>query len=202
MSEQGDEEREVQYDEDGNPIPFEEEKEVIELKPETEDDLINHEELNSKLAIVDYTEKPKIEGKVILKLLKKGLSKVTADASKKYYGFQKLEVKGKKINTLMNFMAQFMLVRKIDFSNNLLKDVSTLIDLPHLESIDLKNNQINNLDILNNEKCPEKLRFLSKADFSKNPIKKLTKITLQRLLKLEVDECLIETCEEFKGHNS
>ena len=146
--------------------------------PESEDDLIDHEYQNRMLSEITYEDKPPVEGRHVLKLIEKSLEHVGANASKTLYGYHRLILQGKKLTNLYNWLEQYPLIRKLNLSNNLLKNIDSVLSLPYVEELIVTNNKLENMSVLNNN--TNGLQFLYRADFSKNLLKKMEAITIPR----------------------
>lgn len=189
----------TEYDDEGNPIPkMEDIIPVKEVVPITEDMDIDHESQNRALATYTVREKPYVEGQEVLKLIKNGLSSVSMNHNKSYYSYKKLDLTSKKISTLYNCLENYPRIRILNLSDNLLKDISSIIHMRHLEDLNVSNNKIPDISILHDN--GGNLTFLGKADFSKNKLTKMSRIDVPRLYRLNLDENQIDSCSDFGGH--
>lgn len=200
MSDAGENNEEIEYDEDGNPIPKADDvPPPPENPPITEDMDIDHEEMNRLLVENFYSKTTEnVDGQEILKIIRQGVNRIGMNHNKSEYSFMKLNVKGKKLSNLYDWLSLYPSIRNCDLSDNLLRDISTVTHMKYLQHLDVSNNKIENMDILFLE---GQLRFLGDINLSKNKIKKLTKIICPRLYRLNLDENQIYSLEEFNGHD-
>ena len=124
----------VQYDEDGNPIPKEALPTPIENPPITEDMDIDHDEMNHKLVEMYYhKQKTYQNGQEVLQIIKNSVKRTAMNYNKSYYAFKSLNLNGVKLSTLYNWLEQYQDVRICDLSNNLLSNVSTVNYMKYLQ---------------------------------------------------------------------
>lgn len=76
--------------------------------------------------------------------LAKGLSEVVEGPTGQY-GFVRLDLRGKNITSLEGDLTAYSMLRYIDFSANIIPDISALERLPDLHAINLKDNKITSL---------------------------------------------------------
>lgn len=197
-----DDEQEIEYDDEGNVIEREKEAPpIIEIPPITEDNDIDHEQMNKQLVEMCYRRgKTNVVGREVQKQIKDGLSKISNNYDKTACSFTKMTVSDKKLTKLYDFFEQYPRIRDLNLSKNLLADVMSITHMTYLQTLDVSGNKIASLNILSDENGG-KLKFLKTVNLTNNRLTRMEKITIPRLEKLILDENQITTCENFTGHD-
>eukprot|EP00743_Colponemidia_sp_Colp-15_P001805 GILK01001970.1.p1 GENE.GILK01001970.1~~GILK01001970.1.p1 ORF type:complete len:331 (-),score=82.86 GILK01001970.1:137-1087(-) len=130
-------------------------------------------------------------------ILAQSLSRISKTVDGTGYAFTRLDVKDKGLTDLGEDIVKYQHIRHINVSNNQIEDISSVVSLPHLLSIDAQSNSIQALEPFNQDG----LQFLQILNLSKNQITSLTAVKLPLLRSLNLNENQIETAETFPGHD-
>ena len=91
-------------------------------------------------------------------------------------------------------------MRFLSVSKNQLKDLSEILYLPFLVTLNASENQIGSIDFLSVAR--DSLHYLQAVTLTKNKLTSLPALPLQRLSRLLLNENEIATCAAFTGHQT
>ena len=129
----------------------------------------------------------------VLKTCLKKLSKTFDGLS---YAFTALDIHEKELDDLGQDINKFTQLRNINASNNKLKEMSPLINMPYLSIVDFSINALKDMSIFSNT---EAFQYLQVLNLKQNKIKTLPEMHARYLKELNLSENKIVSCAEFKG---
>ncbi|KAL7988459.1 hypothetical protein Chor_007378 [Crotalus horridus] len=129
-------------------------------------------------------EEPQVSTSLNEEMVKEGLSLLCKTGNGLAHAFVKLEVREKEL-TDVTFIHNFIHLRYVDLSDNLLRDLSPLAFLRHLLWLKVDNNRLISASI-------EELPYLQIASFANNHIKDCDGICHPRLVSLNLRGNAIE----------
>ncbi|XP_058022848.1 leucine-rich repeat-containing protein 23 [Ahaetulla prasina] len=166
-------------DENDTEEEIEEKKEEREVEVEGEGEREGDEE----------EEEPQVSTSLNEEMMKEGLSLLCKTGNGLAHAFVKLEVREKEL-TDITFIHNFIHLRYVDLSDNLLRDLSPLAFLRHLLWLKVDNNRLTSASI-------EELPYLQIASFANNHIKDTIGICHPRLASLNLRGNAIEVLSEL-----
>ena len=102
----------------------------------------------------------------------------------------------KELDDLGQDINKFTQLRNINASNNKLKEMSPLINMPYLSIVDFSINALKDMSIFSNT---EAFQYLQVLNLKQNKIKTLPEMHARYLKELNLSENKIVSCAEFKG---
>ncbi len=149
----------------------------------------------------DLNEEPRIDldaqRKKVHEIFKAGLTQIGKTSNGDGYAFLDLNAKEKGLTTLFDILKAYPHLRSIDVSQNQIEEIKSVNYIPYLLKLNASTNLINSLKAF---KDPATLTFLQVLDLSRNGITKFSAIQLPKLRKLNLSYNQIDSCEEFEGH--
>jgi len=149
----------------------------------------------------DLSEEPRIDldaqRKKVHEIFKAGLTQIGKTSNGDGYAFLDLNAKGKGLATLFDILKAYPHLRSIDVSQNQIEEIKSVNYIPYLLKLNASSNLINSLKAF---KDPATLTFLQVLDLSRNGITKFSAIQLPKLRRLNLNYNLIDSCDEFEGH--
>uniref|UniRef100_A0A670ZBM5 Leucine-rich repeat-containing protein 23 n=1 Tax=Pseudonaja textilis TaxID=8673 RepID=A0A670ZBM5_PSETE len=134
-------------------------------------------------------EEPQVSTSLNEEMVKEGLSLLCKTGNGLAHAFVKLEVREKEL-TDITFIHNYIHLRYVDLSDNLLRDLSPLAFLRHLLWLKVDNNRLTSASI-------EELPYLQIASFANNHIKDSNGICHPRLTSLNLRGNAIEVLSEL-----
>lgn len=156
---------------------------------------VPEEELEEKLPEVNIHE----ETRKVKEIAKEGQSMLSKTADNVSFAYVKLEINEKEIEGLYRALEFYPHLRYLNIKDNKIRDISMVADLHYLVYLDTSSNEIKDISFLENPHIQTYLQFLN---LSKNKIKNCPAFNLKRLRKLNLNENLISSLENFDGQNS
>lgn len=104
----------------------------------------------------------------------------------------------KEIEELGEALRSYQHVRFLSIQKNQLKDISEVLHIPHLLTLNASENQVASIDFLTGAR--DSLLYVQQLTLTKNKLVALPSLPLPRLAKLLINENEIASCAAFAGH--
>ncbi|XP_042309779.1 leucine-rich repeat-containing protein 23 isoform X2 [Sceloporus undulatus] len=134
-------------------------------------------------------EEPQVSNPLTEDIIKEGLSLLCKTGNGLAHAFVKLEIKEKEL-TDITLIQNFIHLRYVDLSENLIRDMSPLSSLTHLLWLKMDSNRLTSASM-------EELPYLQNASFANNHIKDTIGINHPRLASLNLKGNEIEKISEL-----
>lgn len=124
-----------------------------------------------------------------------GLSQVSKTHDCTSYAFTSLNLEEKELEEMGECLRQYQHLRFLSLSKNQLKEVSEVLYIPFMLTLNLSENQIASIDFLSSAR--DSLMYLQAITLSKNKLTSLPALVQPRLSRLLLNENEIATCVAF-----
>jgi Leucine-rich repeat (LRR) protein len=104
----------------------------------------------------------------------------------------------KEIEELGEALRGYAHIRFLSLQKNQIKDISEVLYIPHLLTLNAAENQIASIEFLSGAR--DSLLYLQQLSLTKNKLTALPQLPQPRLAKLLLNENELASCAEFTGH--
>ena len=127
-----------------------------------------------------------------------GLSQISKTHDGASYAFTNLVLEEKELEELGEGLRSYLHLRVLSLAKNQFKDISDVLYIPNLLTLNASENQIASIEFLTGGR--DSLVYLQQLNLSKNKLTLLPAIPQPRLARLLLNENEIATCVGFAGH--
>lgn len=115
----------------------------------------------------------------------------------KVYAFTTLKIRNAGIKEITDVIKDYEHLRQIDLSFNLLQEIPNVLHLKYVVKLELARNQLHNANFLSRESVFPYLKYIN---LQGNKITALPAVALRNLRRLNLNQNVIATLEDFDGH--